>query len=69
MPAVLTRKIASSLGLVDIVPVRRVAEGVEPLGSGYLTLQSLACADGYVMVPADSEGFPVGAHVDMRPLP
>jgi molybdopterin biosynthesis enzyme len=68
-PVLLTRKIASTLGLVEIVPVRRAADGVEPLASGYLTLQSLACADGYVMVPADSEGFPVGAHVDMRPLP
>jgi molybdopterin biosynthesis enzyme len=68
-PVVLTRKIASTLGLVEIVPVRRATDGVEPLASGYLTLQSLACADGYVMVPADSEGFPVGAHVDMRPLP
>jgi molybdopterin biosynthesis enzyme len=68
-PVVLTRKIASTLGLVEIVPVRRAADGVEPLASGYLTLQSLACADGYVIVPADSEGFPVGARVDMRPLP
>jgi molybdopterin molybdotransferase len=68
-PVVLTRKIASTLGLVDIVPVRRAAEGVEPLASGYLTLHSLARADGYVIVPADSEGFPAGARVDMRPLP
>jgi molybdopterin biosynthesis enzyme len=68
-PVVLTRKIASTLGLVEIVPVRRAAEGVEPLASGYLTLQSLARADGYVIVPADSEGFPAGARVDMRPLP
>jgi molybdopterin biosynthesis enzyme len=66
---VLTRKIASTLGLAEIVPVRRDAEGIEPLASGYLTLQSLARADGYVIVPADSEGFPAGARVDMRPLP
>jgi molybdopterin molybdotransferase len=68
-PVVLTRKIASTLGLVEIVPVRRAADGIEPLASGYLTLQSLARADGYVIVPADSEGFPAGARVDMRPLP
>ncbi len=68
-PVVLTRKVASTLGLVEIVPVRRVADGVEPLASGYLPLQSLALADGYVIVPADSEGFPAGARVDMRPLP
>jgi molybdopterin biosynthesis enzyme len=68
-PVVLTRKIASTLGLTEIVPVRREADGVEPLASGYLTLQSLTRADGYVLVPADSEGFPAGARVDMRPLP
>lgn len=68
-PAVLTRKIASTLGLTEIVPVRREAEGIEPLASGYLTLQSLSRADGYVIVPADSEGFPPGARVEMRPLP
>ncbi len=65
----LTRKIASTLGLVEIVPVRREAQGVEPLASGYLPLQSLARADGYIVVPADSEGFPAGAQVEMRPLP
>ena len=68
-PVVLTRKIASTLGLVEIIPVRRAAEGVEPLASGYLSLQSLAHADGYVAVPADSEGYPAGAQVEMRPLP
>ena len=66
---VLTRKIASTLGLAEIVPVRREADGVEPLASGYLTLQSLARANGYIIVPPDSEGFPPGARVDMRPLP
>lgn len=69
MPVTLTRKIASTLGLAEIVPVAREAGGVAPLASGYLTLQSLARADGYVMVPADSEGFPAGAQVEMRPLP
>jgi molybdopterin biosynthesis enzyme len=65
----LTRKIASSLGLAEIVPVARDQGGVVPLASGYLSLQSLARADGYVLVPADSEGFPAGAQVEMRPLP
>lgn len=69
MPVVLTRKIASTLGLTEIVPVRREEEGVEPLASGYLTLHALACADGYIIVPADSEGFPQGATVEMRGLP
>jgi len=65
----LTRKIASTLGLAEIVPVRRDGDGVVPLASGYLPLQALARADGYIVVPADSEGFAAGAHVEMRPLP
>ncbi len=68
-PVTLTRKIASSLGLAEIVPVARADGGVVPLASGYLPLQALARADGYVLVPADSEGFPAGAAVAMRPLP
>jgi molybdopterin molybdotransferase len=66
---VLTRKIASALGLAELVPVARATEGVMPLASGYLSLQSLARANGYVLVPADSEGFPAGARVVIRPLP
>jgi len=69
MPVTLTRKIASTLGLAEIVPVARENDGVVPLASGYLPLQALAQADGYVLVPADSEGFPAGAAVAMRPLP
>src|SRR5262249_11475637 len=68
-PVTLTRKIASPLGLAEGVPVRREADGVVPLASGYLTLQSLARADGYVLIPADSEGFAAGSPVEMRPLP
>jgi molybdopterin biosynthesis enzyme len=65
----LTRKIASTLGLVEIVPVAREANGVVPLASGYLPLQALARSDGYVVVPAESEGFAAGARVEMRPWP
>src|SRR5215831_19218247 len=65
----LTRKISSALGLAELVPVRCEADGAAPLASGYLSPQSLAQADGYVVVPAGSEGFPAGAHVEMRTLP
>jgi molybdopterin molybdotransferase len=66
---VLTRKIASSLGFAELVPVMRQAQGVVRLASGYLSLQSLARADGFVLVPADREGYGAGAEVEMRPLP
>jgi molybdopterin biosynthesis enzyme len=65
----LTRKIASTLGLAEVVPVARDGDKLTPLASGYLPLQALARADGYVLVPAESEGFPAGARVEMRPLP
>jgi len=68
-PVVLARKITSTLGLAELVPVMREANGVVPLASGYLPPQALARASGFVLVPADREGFSAGATVDMRPLP
>ncbi len=68
-PGVLTRKVSSALGLAELVPVARHGDELTPLASGYLTLQSLARADGYIVVPADSEGYLPGTPVDMRPLP
>jgi molybdopterin molybdotransferase len=68
-PVVLARKIASTLGLAELVPVMREANAVVPLASGYLPAQALARADGFILVPADREGFAQGATVEMRPLP
>jgi molybdopterin biosynthesis enzyme len=67
--AVLTRKIASPLGLAEVVPVRCRAGKAEPLASGYWPLHALAQADGWVLVPADSEGYPAGAEVMVRAWP
>ncbi|HEY4773717.1 MAG TPA: molybdopterin-binding protein [Xanthobacteraceae bacterium] len=67
-PAALVRKISSTIGLVEVVPVRREGNGVVPLALGYLPLQALTQASGYVVVPAESEGFPAGAEVRVRPL-
>jgi molybdopterin biosynthesis enzyme len=69
MTVTLTRKIASTLGFAELVPVRREERGVVPLASGYLSPQSLARADGFVLVPADREGYAAGAQVEMRWLP
>jgi molybdopterin molybdotransferase len=65
---VLSRKISSTLGLAELVPVARYGDDVAPLATGYLTAQSLARADGFILVPADSEGFPAGARVEMWSL-
>ena len=65
----LTRKIASTVGLSEVVPVRRDGGKAEPLASKYLPLSALARADGWVLVPADSEGYADGAQVAVRPWP
>ena len=65
----LVRKISSTLGLAELVPVRMHDGGAEPIASGYVPLSALAQADGWVFVPADSEGYPPGAEVVIRPWP
>lgn len=67
--ATLARKVASTVGLATVVPVRRQGDLVEPLASGYLPLGALAQADGWILVPPESEGYPAGAPVAVRPLP
>jgi molybdopterin biosynthesis enzyme len=66
---ILAQKITSTLGLAELVPVARYGEQLKPLAFGYLPLRALTSADGYVLVPADSEGFAAGTAVEMRPLP
>lgn len=67
--AELSRKVTSTIGLADVVPVRRTDDTIAPLASGMLPLQSLAQADGWILVPAESEGYPAGTVVQVRPLP
>ena len=66
--AKLARKVASMLGLAEVVPVRLREGMAEPIGSGYVPLTALAQADGWILVPADSEGYPPGTEVVVRAL-
>jgi molybdopterin molybdotransferase len=63
---VLARKIVSMVGRVDYVRVL-VRDGIaEPVAvSGASLLSSTTRADGFVLVPADLEGYPQGAPVDV----
>ena len=62
----LVRKLVSTVGRVDYARVRLTADGAEPLAiSGAAILSSTTRADGFVIVPADSEGFPPAAMVDV----
>jgi molybdopterin molybdotransferase len=65
----LARKVTSTVGLAEVVPVRRHGERVEPLASKYLPLSSLTRSHGWILVPADSEGYAAGASVQVRPWP
>jgi len=68
-PVRLARKIASTVGIAEVMLVRRCENGVEPVASGYFPLQALAEADGFVLVAPEREGFPPGATVAMHALP
>lgn len=58
------RKIVSAIGRVDYVRVQMVDDAVEPLAlSGASVLSSTTRADGFVIVPAESEGHGPGAEV------
>jgi molybdopterin molybdotransferase len=69
MPVTLSRKIVSTVGLAEVVPVRCGAEGAAPLASGHWPMQAIARANGWVYVPPESEGFAAGARLEMRAFP
>lgn len=65
----LARPITSKRGVAEIIPVRRRAAQVEPILGDAWSPQGLARADGWILVPADSEGLAAGSRVQMRPWP
>jgi molybdopterin biosynthesis enzyme len=68
-PMALKRKVTSTIGLTELIPVSCAGGVAEPLGRGYLSLTMLARSDGWIVVPADSEGFASGTEVAVRPWP
>ena len=65
----LARKVTSTVGMAEVVAVRCNGPHAEPLASGYLSLAALSRADGWILVPPESEGYPAGAQVAVRPFP
>jgi len=65
----LARKVTSTIGMAEVIPVRSADGATEPLASGYLSRAALARADGWILVPPESEGYPAGSAVAVRPLP
>ncbi len=68
-PLPLKRKVTSTIAMTELIPVRCADGMAEPLASGYLSLTALTRSDGWIVVPADSEGFGAGTQVAVRPWP
>lgn len=56
----ITRKISSTVGVTDVVLLACQAGAWLPLSVGELPLWALSQADAWMLVPAESEGFPTG---------
>jgi molybdopterin molybdotransferase len=59
----LKRKVTSSIGLTELVPVAVDGGMAAPLAANYLSFQTLTRSDGYIVIAADSEGFAAGTPV------
>jgi molybdopterin molybdotransferase len=60
----LARKIASSVGIAEIVLLERQADSWMPLATGDLPLAAIARADSWLLVPGGSEGYAAGTQVN-----
>lgn len=67
--ASLRRKVTSTIGMTEVIAVSRRNGLAEPLGSGYLSLTALTRSDGWIVVPAESEGFAAGSEVAVNQWP
>jgi molybdopterin molybdotransferase len=65
----LRRKVTSTVGISEVIPVSCSGGMAEPLGSGYLSLTALTRSDGWILVPAESEGFVAGSEVAVSRWP
>ncbi|WP_244528732.1 molybdopterin-binding protein [Methylobacterium gossipiicola] len=66
--APLLRKVTGTIGMSDVVFVRRRAGGVDPLGGVDLALSRLAEAEAAILVGPEHEGYPEGAPCAILPL-
>jgi molybdopterin biosynthesis enzyme len=65
----LARKIASSVGIAEIVLLKSADGAWMPLATGELSLETIARADAWLAVPGGSEGYAAGTPVDAYMLP
>jgi molybdopterin biosynthesis enzyme len=67
--AKLTHKVTSTVGLAELVPLRCEGASATPIASGYISFAGLAQANGWILIKADSEGYPAQSEVMIRPWP
>ncbi|MEA2915699.1 MAG: molybdopterin molybdotransferase [Bradyrhizobium sp.] len=60
----LQRKVASSVGIAEIVLLEKIDAGWMPLAVGDLSVETIARADAWLLVRGGSEGFAAGTPVD-----
>ncbi|WP_336488709.1 molybdopterin-binding protein [Methylobacterium nigriterrae] len=66
--APLARKVASTIGLSEVVFVAPEGDAALPLGGAELALNRLMLARGAILVPPEREGYPEGTHVEIMKL-
>ena len=60
----LARKIASSVGIAEIVLLEQIEDAWMPLAVGDMSLEAIGRADAWQVVPGSAEGFAAGTAVD-----
>jgi molybdopterin molybdotransferase len=65
----ITRKITSSPGVAELVPVLCEGRSAHPLATGYAPISALARANGWVFIDPGSEGYQANSEVVIRPWP
>jgi molybdopterin biosynthesis enzyme len=64
----LSRKVSSSIGVAEIVLLKREASAWQVLAVGDLSLSTLRHADAWLAIAGDSEGHAAGKPVEAFPL-
>jgi molybdopterin biosynthesis enzyme len=67
-PLPLARKIASAIGMTEIVLLKNADQAWMPLAIGELSLDAIARADAWLAVPGGSEGYAAGTPVEATML-
>lgn len=62
----LIRKIASTVGIAELVVLARHEAGWMPLATGDISLELWARADAWLRVPEESEGYAAGTMIEAR---